>query len=211
MTSLNIENISKLPVSGMDDPKLTHPTSKFKVATYKDSIYSNTFKKSEKASWKRLGQFMEPYNFGKFAEAYNEFMEGSLSGAIIDDVTLWWGWKNNRYCDVEIAANILTRAMGFALPKGSSWNAPISYFLRKYEGNGELEKMSKKYMSSKCSNKSENKPKQFNLLYLSGACILLFIGVFVSCIVFCLEQLYIKLHTKRRQNVTGNNLTSDDE
>ena len=142
---------------------------------------------------------MEPYNFGKFAMAYDDHKQGTLSAAIIDAVTLWWGLKDNRLCDIEIAINIQPKELGFVLPKGSAWNSPISYFLRKYKVNGVIENLKKKYISSKCTEKNENKPHQFSLLYLSGACTMLLVGIIVSGVVFSLEQLYVLRNKKREE------------
>ena len=197
LTTRNIESTFTLPVSGMKDQKVTHPTPEFKIATYKDSLYSTMFQQSEKSSWRRLGDFMEPYNFGKFAEAYDKFKQGTLSAAIIDEVTLWWGWKDNRHCDIDIAASIQTKEMGFALTKGSAWNAPVSYYIRKYKINGVLENLRGKYIATKCTLKSENKPNQLSLVYLSGAFTMLLLGVFVSGLLLILEQIYVLCNKKR--------------
>ena len=200
LTTRNIMNTQSLPITGMKDPKVVHPTSNFKIATYKDSVQSQMFEQSQKEAWKRLGEFMKPYNFRRFSEAYEKLQRGTLDAVIVDRIALSWGWKDNRNCDVSIAEVIRKGALGFVVTKGSPWNEPISHLLRTYKENGMMEYIESKYMASKCTKKIASQPKQFSYEYLSGAFIWFVLGIIFSGCIFVAEYFYG--HTKKRDRVS---------
>ena len=189
LTTRNIEDRKTLPISGLKDPKVIQLTEKFKIATYKDSFISQMFENSHRTVWTQLGYFMKNYNFNNFPEAYQQLQQGDLHACIIHKVGIETGWKNNRFCDVQIVEHIRKEALAFALRKNSSWTEPISNLMREYKENGVLNQIKTRYMSSKCTLKIGDHPKQFSLLYLSGACIMLILGVIVSVIIFILEHI----------------------
>ena len=206
LTTRNITNKKKLPISGMDDPKLTQPTLNFQVATYKDSVISQMFEQSKKDSWRRLGEFMKPHNFRRFADAHKKMRNGELDALIVNKIAMMWGWKGNVNCNIKVAEVIRKGAMGFAVQKGSPWNEPISHFLRKYKSNHVLGNIQRNHLASECKNQIKNDSTQFGILYLSGAVIMLGAGVILSGISFILEHVFNlysrKSIVKRRESLS---------
>ena len=172
----------------MNDPKVIQPSPTFKIATMKHSVYSQMFEQSDKESWRRLGEFMRPYNLHSFPEAYKQMTDGSLKAAIFSKLYFEHNWKANLLCDVQIADKILIDFLAFAVTKGSPWNAPISHLLRKYHGNGVLDNIKRKYFVDKCTKETSSK-KQFSIFYLSGACIMLVLGIIGSFVFFAMEHI----------------------
>ena len=189
LTTRNILDVKTSSISGMNDPKVTNPTTDFKIATYKDSVYSRMFEQSVDIKWKRLGEFMRPYNFHLFTDAYRQLSEGNLKAVIVDTPTLEYGWKNNTYCDLQVIETIYKQGAGFALKKGSPWSKAISHLILKYKNRDALNNIKIQYMAPKCSKEKSHQPKQFGIMYLSGASILLVIGIILSGVFFILEHV----------------------
>ena len=76
----------------MNDPKAIHPTDNFKIATYKNSLNSQMFEKSNKNTWRRLGNFMKRY-FESSTEGFEKLEKGALQAVIIDSMDLQLRWK----------------------------------------------------------------------------------------------------------------------
>ena len=92
---------------------------------------------------------------------------------------------------------------GFALSKGSHWTEPINNFLRKYDENGKLADIKRKYFASQCKEKPAARPEQFDLLYLSGACALLAVGLIASLVVILVEHIiskFCQVHSRERKS-----------
>ena len=85
----------------------------FKIATYKDSLLSQTFEHSDKESWKRLGNFMKPYNFHTFPE--NNMKENRFNAAIVTRYFLETNWKLNLLCNTQVTDSIVKDSLVFAL------------------------------------------------------------------------------------------------
>ena len=114
--------------------------------------------------------------------------EETLKAFIYDKASLEFYWKRNSLCDIQIAGRISNDILAFAVPKGSPWNASISHLLRKYRDGGILDSMKRKYFAPKCTKETSSQ-KQFSILYLSGACIMLVLGVITSFLFFAMEHI----------------------
>ena len=210
LTTRNIITTKRLPISGLNDPKFINPTTTFKIGTFEDSYHSRLFEKSPKIEWKRIGQFMKPYNFHKFSEVYERMKNGKLHAAIADQHNLLERWKNNHDCDLRIVKSILPQALSFALPKNSYWREPLSQLMRAYKSDGFLDSMKRKYMASTCQQKVSNQPNQFSILYLSGSCIMLVLGILLSAFLLLLEHVFNKCMRKSvRKYSTSSTVTYD--
>ena len=212
LTTKNIINIRTLPISGLDDPKLTDPATKLKVGTYKYSPHMRLFEASQKATWKRVAKIMRLNSFTTFAEAVKRMRKGTLHAAIVSEDILKKGWKNSLHCDLRIAQNILKQPLALALPKKSPWREPISNLLRRYRENGFLDQMKSKYKASKCPEEKGHQPQQFSLLYLSCACIMLVLGVLLSIFLFNVEHLF-NVYTKKRkaERISAHTLSNNND
>ena len=133
-----------------------------------------------------------------------------LKAAISSKLYFEYKWKANHLCDMQIADKILSDFLAFAVTKGSPWNAPISHLLRKYHGNGVLDNIKRKYFVDKCTKETSSK-KQFSIFYLSGACIMLVLGIIGSFVFFAMEHMInLSVKTcirKRRSSYTISNHT----
>ena len=112
-------------------------------------------------------------------------------------------WKANLYCDIGTLGAVKSNFIGFALTKGSHWIEPINNVIRKYHENGKLADIRRKYHATQCKKQSSAHPPQFDLLYLSGLCALLVVGLIVSFIVILLEHIIAKLcnvHIRERRS-----------
>ena len=194
LTSRNIETSKILPISGLGDPKFVNPTPTFKIGTYED--YTSIFENSNKVTWRQLGEFMKPYNFTTFTELQERMNRGTLQAGILDESILQKQWKKGIGCEMGIVHAILEENMAFALPKNSPWTEPISDILLQYKANDFFENLMRKYLASKCLEKMEDKPTPFGGLYLSGACIMLVLGIFLSVGLLLLEYV-LKMCVKR--------------
>ena len=152
--------------------------------------------------------FQLSYNFHSFSEAYKQMKDEDLKAAISSVFYLEYKWKVNHLCDLQIADKILSDFFAFAVAKGSPWNAPISHLLRNYHGNGVLDNIKRKYFAKKCEKETSSK-NQFSIFYLSGACIMLILGIIGSIVFFAMEHminLCVKTYImKRRSSYTISN------
>ena len=199
LTTRNIENRKAFTISGMDDAKVIHPSPAYKIGTY--TFYSYFFEKHSKVKMRRLGEFMKSYNFYETFDAYEEIKKGNLHAAIVDRSALEIGWKSEQYCDFNIVENVFRKSIAFSLGKGSHWKEPISDLILGYKRQGILDGIKQRYMTSHCTEKHTNQSKQFGILYLSGACILLAAGFILSVFFFVLEHLInacVKILIKKR-------------
>ena len=202
MASRNIINVKTLRISGMNDPKVTHPTPNFKIATYKGSRQSEMFEKSHLDSWRRLGEFMRPYNFPGLPEAYENLRKGKLQAFIVDGTSLSMGWKNNKYCSTQIVDIVYTQEWAFAVQKGSRWNEVLSALIRKYRENGVIDTLERKHLGSHCAKEGSSQP-QFGILYLGGACGMLVLGIILSLCFFILEHAIYLCAKKFPRNIAS--------
>ena len=147
--------------------------------------------RSTKSSWRYLGEFMRPYNFHTYEEAYEKLQRGTLHAIIADKSYLQSRWKQNEYCDIEIVDDVYNFGAAFALRKGSMWNDIISTLIRKYKSNGILGHITRLYRALHCQQQTKAQPDQFGVLYLSGACMLLVMGTIFSGLFFVLEHVLI--------------------
>ena len=186
LTTRNIEDRKMFSISGMDDPKMIHLSPNFKIGTFTDFNY---FERHSKKELRRLGEFMKTYKFSYFVDAYDRMRKGFLDAVIIEKSALQLNWKHELYCDVKIVESVYEISIAFALRKGSHWNEPISRLIGKYKSRGLLDNLKRRYMVSHCIKEDTNQPKQFGILYLSGACILLILGFILSIVSFLFEKL----------------------
>ena len=119
LATRNIMYTKEVPISGMEDPKATHPSDDFKIATFKGGLNSRMFEESNKTTWRGLGNFMKKYNFQSSEEAFDSLINGTLQAVIIDKIHLKYRWKSNTYCNLQVVENIVRRSYGFALSHGS--------------------------------------------------------------------------------------------
>ena len=189
LTSQNITNEEKLPVSGFKDPKIMHPSANFKFGTLKNSFYSHYFEENESEKWRSIAEFMKSYNVDTHSAAYEGLSKGTLHAYIVSETGLNFMWKSNMYCNIGTTGAVKTNFIGFALPKGSHWTEPISNLILKYHENGKLADIRHKYHASQCNKQSAAHPHQFDLLYLSGLCILLVVGLIVSFVIYLFEHI----------------------
>ena len=132
-------------------------------------------------------------------------MKGTLHAAILSEHTLQMRWKDGKDCDYKIVQTILKQPVGFALPKKSPWKEPISHLIRKYQENGFLDDTKSKYMAPKCFKEKAKEHQQFSLLYLSGACIMLVLGILFSSVLFSCEHLFSVCSRRWEENCTSSN------
>ena len=190
----NIETSIKFPISGMNDPKVTNPTPAFKIATYKSGFISSMFKRRDQL--KTLSKFMEPYNFLSLAEAHEQLKKGNLGMIIIERKAFDMGRADAQYCDTQVLESIYQKTSAFAIRKGSPWNEAISNLISKYKDSGLMNNLENKYIASKCTHNIEHLPRQFGILYLSGACILLVFGVLLCIVFLCIEHFVYSIFKK---------------
>ena len=145
---------------------------------------------------------MKPNNFATYLKAQESFIGGKLQAAILSEQTLQKRWKHGLDCDLNIVQNILKQPIAFPLPKKSPWREPISHLIRKYQENGFLDDIKSKYMAAKCFKEKAHQPQQFSLLYLSGACIMLVLGILLSIALFNGEHLFSVCSRRWRGNAT---------
>ena len=170
------------------------------------------FEQNKRDTWRRLGDFMKPYNFNSLQEGYKQMQEGALKAIIYSKADIEYQWHRNLFCDIQIADRISNDVLTFAVTKGSHWNAPISHLLRKYQEKGILDNIKWKYFAPKCTKRAPSQ-KQFSILYLSGACIMLVLGIIASMLFFAMEhiiKLCIKNYSKKKKpSYTISNETID--
>ena len=203
LTTQNIVDTKILPISGLRDPKLMNSETNIKIGTYKDSPFLRLFEKSDLATWRNMAKIMQPQNFEDAFEAEDKLIKDTLQGAIMEESFLQTRWKIGLNCDFAIVQNILKQPLAFAVPKKSSWKEPLSNLIRKYQENGFLHNQKRKYMASECPTKMNQQPHQFSLLYLSGACIMLVLGILLSITVFTMEcffRPYLKKFVRKRKS-----------
>ena len=193
LTSRNISNEKKLPISGFGDPKVQEATSAFTFGTLKNSYYSDFFENNENSTWRNVGMFMRPYNVDSTSGGFKALANGILDAFITSEGAIRYQRKSNNYCDVDIAGVLSRVYYGFALPKDSSWTETINHFIRKYKENGKLSYIESKYFASKCSMQTSTNAEQFGILYLSGACALIAVGFMLSVVVFVFELLIVNI------------------
>ena len=112
-------------------------------------------------------------------------------------------------CDIHVVEAIDTGFTAFALRKGSPWKESISNLIRKYKESDIIDNIEKKHSAAKCIHEKENH-KQFGILYLSGACILLVFGVLISIVISFIEHLINALSKKLlKDRVKSSSLTND--
>ena len=144
------------------------------------------------------------------SEAYGKLKNGDLDAAILDWSSLAFGWKNGHYCDLHIVEHIYTRSCAFALKKGSPWNEAISTLMRNYKLNGVMNHLRSQHMSPKCTEKEINQPKNFDILYLSGPCIMLVLGVILGATFLVIERIIDARVTRFEPNQTLRKQRSSD-
>ena len=203
LTSQNISNQKKLPVSGFNDPKIIQPSAKFKFGTLKNSQNSHFFEKNDNPKWRSIAKFMKSYNVDTHFAGLEALRKGNLHAYIVVTTNLRLYWKSNLYCNIATVGTVKIEYFGFALPKGSHWKEPINNLIRKYHENGKLADIQRKYLASQCEKQSASRPEQFDLLYLSGICALLVVALIVSFIVIIFEYIIAKfchVHTRDRKS-----------
>ena len=170
-------------------------------------MYSQMFEQSESEKWRRLGEFMKPYNFQNFPDGYKQMKQEILKAVIYNTAGLERNWKRNSLCDLQIASRISDDFLAFSVPKGSPWNAPLSHLIRKYQEHEILDGIKRKYFASKCT-KEVSSQEQFSMLYLSGACIMLVLGIISSFVFFAMEHVInicLQRYRTRRSSYTISN------
>ena len=143
---------------------------------------------------------MIPYNFPGIPDGYGQLEGGYLHAIILEKMALEFGWKDSHYCNIKVVEEIYERSAAFALKKGSPWNGAISSLIRKYRDDGLMDEMKRKYMASKCTTTRKSHLKQFGILYLSGACIFVVLGVALSSVFFVMEHVIDSFVKRCRKN-----------
>ena len=96
-------------------------------------------------------------------------------------------------CKFQFAGSPLwTEQNSFAFSKGSSWVEPFSKLIRTYIEDGRLEALNKKWLKDRCNNFEEttlDQPQPFSFSYLSGAWLLMILGVLLSLTVLIVEHI----------------------
>ena len=203
LTSQNISNEKKLPVSGFNDPKIMQPSANFKIGALKNSHYSRYFEENENPKWRSIAKFMKSYNVDTHLAGYEALRKGTLHAYIVAETGLKFMWKSNLYCDISIIGAAKSQYIGFAIPKGSHWREPINNLICKYHENGKIADITSEYLALQCKKQPVARPEQFDLLYLSGVCALLVVGLIVSFIVILLEHIIAKfchVHIRDRKS-----------
>ena len=196
LTARNIINRNELPINGFDDPILVKKS--FKYGTLAHSSLSTLFEESEKSDWKSRSKLMQTYNFFNEDDGFEYLREGKLQAIIINTWMLMTWQKSHQACDIQFAGRFIhTENFGFALPKGSLWREPMSTQIRIYKENGVMRRLKNKWLPYKCKNIAEAEAKQFDLVYLSGACITLIMGIFLSFLIFITEFIVNKFRCHR--------------
>ena len=140
---------------------------------------------------------------------YEALRKGTMNAYIGGDTDLRLLLKSNLYCNIGIVGAVKSSYLGFALSKGSNWREPINNVIRKYHEHEKLADIQRKYLASKCKEQSAARPEQFDLLYLSGVCALLVVGLIVSFIVVLLEHVIAKFsHVHLRDRKSSYNVRS---
>ena len=86
--------------------------------------------------------------------------------------------------------------------KGSHWREPINNLILKYHENGKLAHIKQNYLASQCKKRPADQAMKFDLLYLSGVCVLLVVGVIISFFVILVEHIIAKfcqVHLRHRK------------
>ena len=217
LTTRIITKKEELPITGTNDPKLTQPTHSFKFATLKDSYYSSYLENNNQPHLRRMGQFMKPYNYNNKYMGDIMLKTGNLQAVITHNMYLMEDWKTNKNCEIEIAGTLRNEEYAFALPKGSPWKKTISNFIRQYQENGQMAEIEKRHFASSCNKpRNRNEIPRIGIRYLSGACILSFLGLITCLFVLILEYLYLGYTIGRgaQPNLStnyGNTLNQDDD
>ena len=197
LTTKNITTRKTLPISGLNDPKVISPTSNFKIATWNDSSYTQMFETSDKPIWRNLGQFMKPYNFNSLPEITRQLKNGSCHAIITNTLSLAMMWRSHDGCDIQFEEVISQDPLAFVLTKGSYWKNSISTLIQIYMESGKLVSLEHKWLASKCDSHIVDISQKFGMLYLSGACSMIVLGVLLSGVVFIFEHIYFAKRQKR--------------
>ena len=203
LAAKNITTKKTLPISGLSDQKVITPTPKFKIATWKDSSYSQMFETNKDPIWSNLGQFMKPYNFDSLPDITRQMKNGTCQAIVTNTLALTIMRKMYDGCDIQFKEVITQDPMTFVLTKGSYWTSPISNLIQIYMESGKLASFEHKWLSSKCAE-TVGISQKFGMLYLSGACCMIVFGVLVSGIVFILEHIYFAKQDRRRSSYSFN-------
>ena len=199
LTAKNITTVKVLPITGFDDPKVTQRDTTFRYGATSNSAHSDMFKESSVEEWRRLSQFMDQYNFESSAEGLRFLNEGKLEAIIIGHDSMMPRWRHNKYCNVKFAGQpIRSEHFGFALPKGSPWKEVISNRIMEYKENGFINQLESEWFSSSCQQRNIES-KKYDLIYLSGACIMLMIGILCSLMSFIVEKVVEKFGRRFRK------------
>ncbi|XP_057290949.1 glutamate receptor ionotropic, NMDA 3A-like isoform X2 [Hydractinia symbiolongicarpus] len=178
LTAIKVTNESRLPVSGINDPKMTNPTHDFKFGTFANSVFTQMFSESEDPAWNRIGSFMKAYNYPNPDVGFAKLTSGELDAVVHDYYTsLHYMAKD---CRLQIAGDIIPEpGFGFALQKGALLTNEISDLFRSYNENDLLKKLEQKWIDRSCRDvnggDSGERISQIGITYFGG----LFIVVFV--------------------------------
>ena len=198
----NVSFVPKLPITGFDDPQITHPTKQFKFGIVKHDSRAALFENSENPTYRRMWDFMKKYNFKNDNAGFHALKDDRIHAIITTKLTMEFAWKKDKYCNLRCAGKgIQQQGLAMAFPIGSKWTVPISNIIWKYENVGEIGEIKKRWLSSGCRMHTTNN-KQFGMLYLSGLCIVLVSGFILSVAALALEHLLsndVRKRGNRRQ------------
>ena len=95
-------------------------------------------------------------------------------------------------CTIQFAGKeLMVEGYGFAFHKDSPWTERISDEILRFRESGLIDQLREKWLSSRCEkihSHSTGVARQFDVIYLSGACAFLVIGTIFSMLLFCLEH-----------------------
>ena len=208
LTARHIGVERKLPIEGLHDTKVRQMKPAFKYGTLRHSSYSELFDYTENPRWKKMGQFMNPYNYPSHPDALESLQNGSLDATIMSKWALNMEWRKPGSCNIQLAGKSFKfESYAFAAPRGSQWTAVISNLIRRFKENGMLNTLKKRWLTSLCLQADVSGVDQqapFDILYLSGACIMLLGGSIVSLLILGLERVWeiISEHHLIRRAVT---------
>ena len=156
------------------------------------------FGNSENPIYKRMWDFMKVYNFKDNAEGFQALKESRLQAIITTKMAIEYEWKKDKFCQMKCAGKgIQQQALAFAFPIGSKWTGPVTSILREHEEVKVIEEIKKRWLSSGCKMHTTNN-KQFDMLYLSGLCIILVSGFILGVATLSLEHLFANCAKTRR-------------
>ena len=204
LATKNITTKKVLPISGLDDEKAKFPTSSFKIATLKDSAHSQFFERNKNPELRRLGKFMKPHNFDSISEIIEKIQRGSLQAVVIAQSSLSILWNMYDSCDIQYENTISHDQLAFSLKKGFHLKEEISALMRMYRENGKLDVIEKRWLTAKCPQ-TTGVSQSFGMLYLSGACCMLLLGVILSGGVLIIEHVCFAKNRGRRSSYNVQN------